>query len=145
MSIKPIDDENNNDDIRPPTRLSERKTSITFTTSIPYNEDDNEDDNEIVPSARLTERRSGLISKSKKHRKTMDICKECLHSIYEEDNYYSCTKCKSKLCFICWEHNYRCPGCNSKIPKSESYISFKKINYNWLHNLFRKFTKCFLS
>jgi hypothetical protein len=140
MSIKPIDDENNNDDIRPPTRLSERKTSIT---SIPENTIDNENYNEFRPSTRVTNRRQGLSSIPNKHRKTIDICKECLHSIYEEDSYYSCIKCRGKLCFICWDINNRCPGCNSRISKGGSYISFKKTEHTFFYKFCRKFIKCF--
>jgi hypothetical protein len=148
MSIKPINNENHNDNIRPLTRLSKRKNSITSIPELKINnendnENDKENDNEIRPSSRLTERRTGLCSIPRSHRKTLDICKECLHSIYEDEEYYSCIKCRGKLCFICWENNNRCPGCNSRISKGGSYISFKKIGPTYFHKLFQKFTNCF--
>ena len=59
---------------------------------------------EIRPSTRLTDRRSGIINSFKPNRRnTMGLCSDCYRSIYDNEDYYFCKKCREKLCVTCWE------------------------------------------
>ena len=116
---------------------------VTIEENTPYMNCENvENIDEIRPSTRLTDRRSGIINSFKPNRRnTMGLCSDCYHSIYDNEDYYFCKKCREKLCVTCWEKNTKCPKCGRKIKKSNNWIPVKE--GSWLWKLIRKFTKCF--
>lgn len=116
---------------------------------LPVNIVNNENIDEIRPSTRLSDRRSdrrpGIVSVVKERRKTIGLCCDCFSSIFENQHYYFCYKCRDKLCFNCWEKNTNCPKCGRKIKKSDTWIPVKEGSCLWscLWKCSRVFTKCF--
>ena len=80
-------------------------------------------DDGIIPSTRLSERRSGIITPSTKKKVSMGLCFDCQSSIYDNQKYHKCNKCNTIICYNCLQYNTRCTSCNATLYTTDYHIS----------------------